>query len=117
MESDIFIQLSLSNPYLYTIIQRYFNCTELSRRTSLDGSGEVLEANVVLVRERKLVPEEVIKGGMCRLTFLLETCPPGSLPDAQLMAAILDLVNILYITWSELKIIFAIFILRLLQNI
>ena len=66
---------------------------ELSRRTSLDGTGEVLEANVVLVRERKLVPEIVIREGMKRFSFLLETCPPGSLPDAQLMGALLDLVS------------------------
>ena len=70
------------------------SASDISRRTSLDGSGEVLEANVVLVRDRKLVPEEIIRGGMARFSFLLETCPPGTLPDAQLIASILDLVGL-----------------------
>lgn len=33
--------------------------------------------------------------GMLRFSFLLEICSPGSVPDAQLVAALLDLVNLI----------------------
>ncbi|XP_066978451.1 protein unc-80 homolog isoform X1 [Macrobrachium rosenbergii] len=62
-----------------------------SRRNSLDQEGGVHEASVVLVRERKLVPIELVRKGMLRFNFLLETCQPGAVPDSQLIAAVLDL--------------------------
>lgn len=63
-----------------------------SRRNSLTEEGAVRETSVVLMRERKLVPVDLVRNGMLRFKFLLETCQPGSLPDPQLMAAVLDLV-------------------------
>lgn len=64
-----------------------------SRRNSLDLEGGVREASVVLVRERKLVPVKFVQNGMMRFSFLLETCQPGTVPDPQLIAAVLDLVG------------------------
>lgn len=65
-----------------------------SRRNSLDQEGGVRERSVVLVRERKLVPVDLVRSGMMRFSFLLETCHPGSIPDPQLIAAVLDLVSL-----------------------
>lgn len=65
-----------------------------SRRNSLDQEGGVRERSVVLVRERKLVPVDLVRTGMMRFSFLLETCHPGSIPDPQLIAAVLDLVSL-----------------------
>jgi len=46
----------------------------------------------VVLKERRLVNREVVKAGLLRFGFLLEITHPGSLPDAGLMAALLDLV-------------------------
>ncbi|KAH9525120.1 Protein unc-80 [Bulinus truncatus] len=46
---------------------------------------------LVLVKEKRMVDKYVIKSGMLRFSFLLECCSPGSLPDPQLLAAMLDL--------------------------
>jgi hypothetical protein len=50
------------------------------------------ESEVVVMKERRLVPIEPVYEGMARFSFLLETCAPGSVPDPPLIAAILDLV-------------------------
>ncbi|XP_069159541.1 protein unc-80 homolog isoform X1 [Procambarus clarkii] len=76
------------------IKKKDYSCDETpdpSRRNSLDQEGGVRETSVVLVRERKLVPMEMVRNGMQRFSFLLETCQPGSVPDPQLIAAVLDL--------------------------
>ncbi|CAG5120059.1 unnamed protein product, partial [Candidula unifasciata] len=44
-----------------------------------------------MVREKKMVDKFLIKSGMLRFSFLLECCHPGSLPDPQLIASMLDL--------------------------
>jgi len=54
----------------------------------LEAAGELL-----VVREKKLVDKYMVKTGMLRFSFLLECCQPGSFPDSQLMAAMLDLVG------------------------
>nr|XP_027221615.1 protein unc-80 homolog [Penaeus vannamei] len=69
----------------------YDETPDPSRRNSLDLEGGVREASVVLVRERKLVPVKFVQNGMMRFSFLLETCQPGTVPDPQLIAAVLDL--------------------------
>ncbi|XP_063871430.1 protein unc-80 homolog isoform X10 [Scylla paramamosain] len=69
----------------------YDETPDPSRRNSLTEEGAVRETSVVLMRERKLVPLDLVRNGMLRFKFLLETCQPGSLPDPQLMAAVLDL--------------------------
>ncbi|XP_065170367.1 protein unc-80 homolog isoform X8 [Atheta coriaria] len=63
----------------------------LSRRNSMDFGESSRESEFVVFKERKLVPTTPIFQGMARLSFLLETCPPGSVPDSHLLAAIMDL--------------------------
>jgi hypothetical protein len=41
----------------------------------------------------KIVPRLDLKLGMSRLTFLLDTCCPGSIPDPLLLASVLDMVS------------------------
>ena len=47
-----------------------------------------------MLKERRLVPVKPIKEGMQRFSFLLEVCIPGSVPDPQLIGAVLDLVSV-----------------------
>ena len=49
--------------------------------------------DVGLMREKKMVDKFLIKSGMLRFSFLMECCQPGSLPDPQMVAAMLDLVS------------------------
>lgn len=55
--------------------------------------GGSLGTEVVIVKEKKLVDRYLVKSGMLRFSFLLECCHPGTLPDPQLVAAMLDLVR------------------------
>ncbi|XP_039948637.1 protein unc-80 homolog isoform X7 [Bactrocera tryoni] len=64
---------------------------DYSRRSSSDMCDGPRESEVVVLKERKLIPLEPVRMGMLRLSFLLETCAPGSFPDPQLIAAVLDL--------------------------
>ncbi|XP_052242651.1 protein unc-80 homolog isoform X2 [Dreissena polymorpha] len=45
----------------------------------------------IVMREKKLVDKFIIKSGMLRFSFLLECCHPGSVPDPQLLAAMIQL--------------------------
>lgn len=68
----------------------------ISRRGSMENVqnenvvGETSE--FVVLKERRVVNKTVIKDGLLRFGFLLEITHPGSMPDAGLMAALLDLV-------------------------
>ncbi|XP_037891733.1 protein unc-80 homolog isoform X5 [Glossina fuscipes] len=64
---------------------------DYSRRSSSDMCDGPRESEVVVLKERKLIPLEPVRIGMLRLSFLLETVAPGSFPDPQLVAAVLDL--------------------------
>lgn len=66
---------------------------DFSRRSSYDYGEGPRESEVVVLKERRLVPLKPVREGMHRFSFLLEVCVPGSVPDAQLIAAILDLVS------------------------
>ncbi|XP_037920959.1 protein unc-80 homolog [Hermetia illucens] len=63
----------------------------LSRRSSSELGEGPKESEVVVLKERRLIPVEPVREGMMRLSFLLETCAPGTFPDPQLVAAVLDL--------------------------
>lgn len=52
------------------------------------------ESEFIVFKERRLVSTTPVFKGMLRLSFLLETCPPGSVPDAHLLTSVLDLVTI-----------------------
>ena len=54
------------------------------------------EMFMVIPRERKMVSEPAIYDGMLRFNFLLDTCQPGTIPDANVISAVLDLVCIHY---------------------
>lgn len=66
----------------------------MSRRASYDNGDGNRESEVVVLKERRLVPIEPICEGMGRFSFLLEVSAPGSIPDPQLVAAVLDLVSL-----------------------
>jgi len=57
----------------------------------IDTNGR--EMFMVIPRERKMVSGPAVYDGMLRLSFLLEACQPGTVPDASLIAAVLDLVH------------------------
>lgn len=48
-----------------------------------------------MLKERRLIPIKPIKEGTQRFSFLLEVCVPGTVPDPQLIGALLDLVSLL----------------------
>lgn len=62
-----------------------------SHRSSIDLGDGPRESEVVVLKERRLIQTEPVREGMLRFSFLLETCAPGSVPDPQLIGAILDL--------------------------
>ncbi|XP_015837451.1 protein unc-80 homolog isoform X11 [Tribolium castaneum] len=62
-----------------------------SRRNSIEMGESSRESEFVVFKERKLVATAPVYQGALRLSFLLETCPPGSVPDAYLLASMLDL--------------------------
>lgn len=51
------------------------------------------ESEFIVLKERKLISTSAVLNGTMRFAFLLETCPPGSVPDANLLASVLDLVS------------------------
>lgn len=67
------------------------NADFFKQKSGLKGDSGVDHS---LVREKKMVDKFLVKSGMLRFSFLLECCRPGSLPDPQLVAAMLDLVSI-----------------------
>ncbi|KXJ74140.1 hypothetical protein RP20_CCG014272 [Aedes albopictus] len=62
-----------------------------SHRPSLDMGEGPRESEVVVLKERRLIPIDPVREGMARFSFLLETCAPGSIPDPPLIAALLEL--------------------------
>lgn len=71
------------------------NCFQIdfSRKNSFDFGETSRESDFVVLKERKLVSTTLVHQGLTRFSFLLETCPPGTVPDAHLLAAVLDLVS------------------------
>lgn len=65
----------------------------MSRRSSFDYGEGSKESEIVVLKERRLTPMKPVKEGLQRFNFLLEVCVPGTVPDAQLIGAIMDLVS------------------------
>ncbi|GFR73729.1 Unc-80-like protein [Elysia marginata] len=65
------------------------SCDDFFKQRSGVKSDSGVE--LVMVKEKKMVDRYLIKSGMLRFSFLLECCHPGSLPDPQMVAAMLDL--------------------------
>ncbi|XP_044757175.1 protein unc-80 homolog [Coccinella septempunctata] len=63
----------------------------LSRKNSFDIGESSRESEFIVLKERKLVSTTAVLNGTMRFSFLLEACPPGSVPDANLLASVLDL--------------------------
>lgn len=60
----------------------------------MDFGESSRESEFVILKERKLVTINTVFMGMQRFSFLLEACAPGTVPDAQLLTSVLDLVCI-----------------------
>ena len=59
-----------------------------------------IEDNGLVMREKKLVDRFIIKSGMLRFNFLLECCHPGTVPDPQLVASMLQLVSSAHLVYT-----------------
>ncbi|KAG8197196.1 hypothetical protein JTE90_011351 [Oedothorax gibbosus] len=64
---------------------------DISRRNSCDFDHGLKEGEFLVAKESKLVNITAIKDGMMRLSFQMEACLPGTIPDPPLLAAALDL--------------------------
>lgn len=67
---------------------------DFSRKNSFELGENSRESEVVFLKERKLIETRLVYKGMQRFSFLLETCPPGTVPDAFLLGSVLDLVSL-----------------------
>lgn len=73
--------------FLYCVVAGF------SRRSSFEYGDGSKESEIVVLKERRLIPMKPVRDGMQRFSFLLEVCVPGTVPDPQLIGAIMDLVN------------------------
>lgn len=64
---------------------------DLSRKNSLEYEKFNSECQELMYKQSKNVPLQILKDGMLKFQFLLDACTPGTIPDAQLVAAMLDL--------------------------
>ena len=64
---------------------------EMSRKNSFVFETGLRQKEVSILKEARLISLPMVKNGIIRFSFLLETCTPGSLPDPPLLAALLDL--------------------------
>lgn len=69
--------------------------TTMAVTTGSGGSGGttgIMTTNVdIPLKKSRTILFEILKDGMLKFQFLLDSCTPGSIPDAQLVAAMLDL--------------------------
>ena len=68
-------------------------CRAVRDLNAPSGGGGGGKGNASAAREKKPVNAHVVKSGMLRFNFMLGCCNPGTLPDAHLIAALLDLVR------------------------
>lgn len=66
-----------------------------SNFTFSEKLGDVQQTVPSFLPPRKLVIIRDVREGAGRFAFLLETCRPGQMPDAPLVAALMELVSIL----------------------
>lgn len=60
------------------------------------GFPERLASNQEAMKNKNIVNLGAIRQGMKRFQFLLNCCEPGTIPDASILAAALDLVSSIY---------------------
>lgn len=61
-------------------------------KTSIGGVGAEISFIQLYLPSKRLINVLDAREGARRFEFLLETCKPGQLPDAPLIAALLELV-------------------------
>lgn len=67
--------------------------TFLYHRQGCHGFQERLAASQEAIKNKNIVNLGAIRQGMKRFQFLLNCCEPGTIPDASILAAALDLVS------------------------
>lgn len=77
---------------LSSLTKKILIISGFSRRSSFDYGEGSKESEIVVLKERRLIPTKPVREGMQRFNLLLEVCVPGTVPDAQLIGAIMDLV-------------------------
>lgn len=75
------------------IVEIFEIISGFSRRSSFDYGEGSKESEIVVLKERRLIPIKPVREGMQRFSLLLEVCVPGTVPDPQLIGAIMDLVS------------------------
>lgn len=70
-----------------------FHFSENHDRSGHDFHALPNNRESIVIRERKLINSYAVKSGLLRFNFMLDCCNPGVLPDAHLIAALLDLVR------------------------
>lgn len=63
---------------------------DLSRKNSLDIHETSFIQELPMKKSSSFL-NDILKDGMMKFQFLLDCCTPGTIPDAQLIAAMLDL--------------------------
>lgn len=64
----------------------------MSRRDSLEDGDHPHQSEFVVLKERKLVQIKQLRIGIQRFSVMMEICGPGSIPDANFISSIFDLV-------------------------
>ncbi len=70
-----------------------FHCHRSVPRQGCHGFQERLAASQEAMKNKNIVNLGAIRQGMKRFQFLLNCCEPGTIPDASILAAALDLVS------------------------
>ena len=70
-----------------------YSFADISRKNSCDFDHGLRDGEFLVAKESKLVNITAVKDGMLRLSFQMEACLPGTIPDPPLLAAALDLVS------------------------
>ena len=79
----------------YTLFTpRSVTCLCLASCTGCHSFQERLVASQEALKNRNVVNLGAIRQGMKRFQFLLNCCEPGTIPDASILAAALDLVSV-----------------------
>ena len=71
-----------------------FPVTECDTPRSVEEEEEASDLDGPVEKEKKPVEKAVVAAGMKRLTFLIDSCNPGMVPDPEFLAAALDLVSV-----------------------
>lgn len=70
-------------------------CTECETPKSIEEEEDASDSvEMTGEREKRPVNKIAVAAGMKRLTFLMDCCNPGNVPDAEFLAAALDLVGV-----------------------